>query len=479
MHGSASATLPTWNVSFDDHGTALIQCSAGGPAIRGFIRIERAQIERSFLCSMPDNVADLVDLALAVYTADRLVLRRTRGRRGRPQWTRHIRLRLPLRIPELWRDYRVTERLEQLLWFLTTDVWEFDFSRRTTPDRRTSSQQFLDLKFERPHVLLFSGGLDSLAGACHLSGETPNRDIFLVSCSTNNRTERIQRDLGSALRHRFLTAEGMKGRRIEFGPMPFHSLESNLTYDGQERSQRSRAFVYLTLGIAAAHMAGSDTLHVFENGIGAINLPISKAQLGAQSTRSVHPVTLDHTGELARAVLGMPFTFENPFLFSTKGQICTLLKEFGLGDSVRTTVSCDRFPQRIAGAPQCGHCTSCLLRRVGLLAAGLADFDDQSYRVDFERPEPRPKRYEAYPALATDSQVSQLRKLLDYEDPWRKLSEEYPELLEVAALASARDDYQLLTEGRLASLFRRYCDEWADYWDQTPGLYRLRQLQLR
>jgi 7-cyano-7-deazaguanine synthase in queuosine biosynthesis len=428
---------------------------------------------------MPDNVADLVDLALAVYTADRLVPRRAHGRHIGPQWPRHIRLSVPLRVPEFWRDDSLTRRLEELLWFLTTDVWEIDFARRIAPDARRATQQFLDLHFEQPNVLLFSGGLDSLAGACYLSHEKPARDIFLVSCSTNNRTKGIQRDLGIALKQRLQTAEEIQGRRIESGPMPFDALESSLSYDAQERTQRSRAFFSLALGAAAAHLVGSHILYVFENGVGAINLPITKAQLGAQSTRSVHPLTLHHMGALVSTVVGARFTIENPFLFSTKGQICTLLNESSLGGLVRDSVSCDRFPQRVAGFPQCGHCTSCLLRRVGLLAAGPADFDDQGYRIDPARPGPRPQRAELYPALAMARQVGRLHRLLSHQDPWQELCGEYPELLEVAALASARNGYRVLTEGALVSLFRRYCDEWADFWNRSAGLHGLRQLQAR
>jgi len=49
--------------------------------------------------------------------------------------------------------------------------------------------------------------------------------------------------------------------------------------------------------------------------------------------------------------------------FMTKAQMCTQLADIGFGPLAGKTISCDGFPQRVRGQPQCGLRGSCLLRR--------------------------------------------------------------------------------------------------------------------
>ena len=59
---------------------------------------------------------------------------------------------------------------------------------------------------------------------------------------------------------------------------------------GQEdKGQRTRALLFLALGIATVLQAEADTLWVFENGVGALNLPLNATQLGVDNYRGVHP----------------------------------------------------------------------------------------------------------------------------------------------------------------------------------------------
>src|SRR5207237_8561662 len=64
----------------------------------------------------------------------------------------------------------------------------------------------------------------------------------------------------------------------------------------------------------------------------------------------------------------------------TKVEICTELRDSGLGSLCATTVSCDSFPLRLAStSPEterhCGTCTSCLLRRQAIFASHLQKED--------------------------------------------------------------------------------------------------------
>lgn len=79
---------------------------------------------------------------------------------------------------------------------------------------------------------------------------------------------------------------------------------------------------------------------------------------------------------LAQLVLEKSLPVVNAFEFTTKAEMCHVLKKTGLDTLIRTTISCDSFPLRISGSPaQCGICTSCLLRRCSLHAAGLDSAD--------------------------------------------------------------------------------------------------------
>ena len=115
----------------------------------------------------------------------------------------------------------------------------------------------------------------------------------------------------------------------------------------EEKSQRTRALVYLTLGVATALQAGTDTLWVYENGVGALNLPLDATQLGVDNYRGVHPRSLMMVEDLFAMVLARPVQIKNPFLFHTKAEMCRALLSTTLVDSIRDTVSCDSFPLRI------------------------------------------------------------------------------------------------------------------------------------
>src|SRR5256885_13829390 len=86
----------------------------------------------------------------------------------------------------------------------------------------------------------------------------------------------------------------------------------------KNRSQRSRGFVFTMLGAVCARVQGESTLYVYENGIGAINLPFNRSTVARDHAVSVHPLSLQRLGNLLSMALGTRFTVVNPFLLSTK-----------------------------------------------------------------------------------------------------------------------------------------------------------------
>lgn len=331
-----------------------------------FYYVGDEKIMQMFGASLPSDLADFIDIVLAVYIADRLARRRQpRSDRYQLHWSRKIHICLPVRDPVHWQNDRLKSKLQQVLAFFTDDEWTFEFVDRRTDSHRSAVQARL---FRIPMRLpakaaLFSGGLDSFAGLCRDLNSDEDGSIVLVCAGTNSRTINTQQKLLAAVRSK---------AKHEVVPVivPFGLRGPDRRHDHEERSQRSRGFVYQALGAVVGTLAGVDSLAIYENGIGSINLPYTAAQLGTQSSRATHPVALLAMGDLVTLATGRPFTFRLPFLLATKAQLCATFYESRYSSLISETVSCDGFPVRVVGHPQCGLCTSCLLRRQALHAAG-------------------------------------------------------------------------------------------------------------
>ncbi|MBI3977413.1 MAG: 7-cyano-7-deazaguanine synthase [Chloroflexi bacterium] len=433
-----------------------------GPTLH--YHIDDFAIAQSFGVALPGEMADLVDVTGAVYVADRLSRRHPdHADRYHPHWTRHIAIRLPLRNPARWSQPSLAERLRKLLWFLTDDVWHFEFVPRSVRPRVSETVRFLFSPplLEPVTVALFSGGLDSLAGACRELLDHPAGSLVLVSGNTNPRIGALQERLTHGLKQKsqrhILPVEVQFGLRGRGGQ-----------YDKDEWTQRSRGFIFPVLGAVASLLAGTDHLAIYEPGIGAINLPYTEAQLGAQSTRATDPRTLAALSNLITLATGRQFEIRAPFLFATKAELCCSILELGLSDLATQTLSCDSVSLRVANHTHCGLCTSCLLRRQALDAVGLGDLDARC-NIYLRDVMSTGLRFEKLHNLrAMDYQAAQLDWALHQAQSWRELSRMYPQLIEIVASLAGRGHGSMLIETQLISLYRRYSDEWARFRSRLP-----------
>lgn len=321
-------------------------------------------LSRPFSEVLPAGAADLIDLALAIYAADRSSPRDfKRTNTGQ----RRICVKVGLRNPDHWSAASTAGPLQEFLYWLSGDEWSFHLVDREAARSPAECGPFLfKVPLESPvSVALFSGGLDSLAGLACRSMKDLSGSRVLVSGYTHNRLASQQRSQVQRVRAALDERSPGAGTRlwhvaVRFGmrrPKGFR----------EENGQRTRALVFLALGATAAAQAGTDTLWVYENGVGALNLPINETQLGVDNYRGVHPRSLRMFETLAEPVLGRHLSVRNPFLFHTKAEMCRSLLPSGFADAVGDTISCDSFPMRIPNqAPQCGYCTSCVLRRQAL-----------------------------------------------------------------------------------------------------------------
>ena len=430
----------------------------GGGASRRFW-MDEAPLSRTFSKAISTRAADLLDVAGAIYAADR---QSKRCFRGTATGQRRINVHMAVRDPGLWSSPKVECKLLKLLSWISGDVWTFEFDERNDVCDLDKSERFLFNLPLRPPVTvsLFSGGLDSLAGLAQHVQSSPGGSRILVSAHTHDRLAYQQstqvRRIRAACGRGFPMAEG----DIWHIAIPFGIDASG--QNQEEKGQRTRALVFLALGAVTTLQAQTDTLSIFENGIGALNLPLNATQLGTDNYRGVHPRTLSMAQGLFESVLGQLVQIKSPFLFTTKAEMCRSLLPAGLADVARETVSCDGYPQRARNQPQCGCCTSCILRRQALFCSGLADHDPSSaYRHNiFEHPSAL-SLDQIHGLAAMTDQVNRFASCLSSEQPWKQLTAVYPELARIEAenvadQGVASDE----TTSGFITLFRAYVEAW-------------------
>jgi hypothetical protein len=166
--------------------------------------------------------------------------------------------------------------------------------------------------------------------------------------------------------------------------------------------------------------------------------------------------------EFLNLILQQPLRIDNPFQFSTKAQMCQPLKRLSLDNLITRTVSCDSFPLRIRGVPQCGLCTSCLLRRLALHAADLEHVDlGEGYRYDVKSSLAGVDEKRMYPLWATLDHVDRLRDCLSSESAWETLTETFPELLEIQEeTVRHKDGNPQEIANAYVQMYRTYVTEW-------------------
>jgi 7-cyano-7-deazaguanine synthase in queuosine biosynthesis len=418
-------------------------------------------ISRAFGVGISPVLADWIDVAVAAYLADRLVRRRGWDNPyGDSRWERLLRLKVAVREPDLWRSVAVNQKLSRVMHGFTGDQWCFEFVGRPVDlyDVDVQPSLFPRSLHHPTEVALYSGGLDSFAGALQRADNLADRAFVLVSIVTNLRQFGAQQRQVQAIRR-------LAGRQVVHLPIRLGIDWRGQRNHHEENSQRARGFLYQTLGAATAILAESSELYIYENGVGGINLPYDGTQLGTRSSRGVNPVTLLWMSGLVRNLTGHSFQFITPFLYQTKSQMCRHPAVRRFGDIIGQTFSCDRPPRLLKGRTQCGCCTSCLLRRLSLYTARLSQFDaSDRYTVDLLSfdgiASPKHLRH----LRAMEWQFERLRRCLMARDTWSALVAEFPELQDVVSeLAWRRGGTDENLRGAIVELYREYVGEWSEF----------------
>lgn len=306
-----------------------------------------------------ETAIDVAILAATVTAADTMI---SRADDAQDSWTREIDLYVPVSAPGLWQAN--APLVERILRFLTGDMWRVMFRPRQKGLKVLIER---DEEFEEPAfdtVCLFSGGLDSFVGAIDLLAT--EHEPILVShyrdASTKNQPECAD-------------ALGMV-----YGDMSHRHLRANVSFNkndmpglSSETTTRGRSFIFFALAcLAADALPGETAIHVPENGLISLNIPLNPLRIGAWSTRTTHPFYMARWQELVDN-LGIEANFINPYRFMTKGEMLAACKNRNLlKKHIDTTVSCSSLTKgRWKKLPpgHCGYCTPCLIRRASIEAA--------------------------------------------------------------------------------------------------------------
>ena len=363
--------MPESRVALPDRGIRFNVRVNGGN--RNFL-LESDKIQRAALKPLDPLMADLLDIAATIFAADGQVTRGGPAGSGMGQdWCRRFQFTIPVRMIDIWIREDVTNALRGLVGFMSGDAPSFEFTPRPLD---APAEPFLDFEadgaaFQADEVILFSGGLDSFAGALEtLSTGTGN--VLLVSHRSAQKVLPRQDNLARSLMDRF------KGRCLHIG---VRGRLVGLTT--RETTQRSRTLLFAALAHAVASSFGSQRIRFFENGIVSHNLPISPQVIGTMATRTTHPLVLKKLNDLISLIAPDAPRITNGYQWLTKRDVIERIRRHEAEKWISTAVSCAIVREQTILEPHCGCCSQCLDRRFAILSAGLAAHDAlEGYKTD-------------------------------------------------------------------------------------------------
>lgn len=352
--------------------TVLLDWYGNGPTIQ-------ARHDLTTGLTPPPEAVDLLQFGGAVFCADKVA--------ARPDtWTRSLSLAFPVRDLDRWTA--IAETLGATLSFLSGDDWDIRPLANAEPDQA----------FERTTegvdaVCLFSGGLDSFAGAVDLLAT--GKRVCLVAHYEGGQAPKVQDHLARRLKAKYGN-DRVVLRRLFLRPAPSSGLQDRPLPETREASTRTRSMLFLSAGLVVAAGYGPDVpLHIPENGFIGINVPLTEARNGSLSTRTTHPHFMAAMKDCVSA-LGLGNEIINPFRVMTKGEmLAASADQETLFDLARETLSCahpeaPRYAKREQG--NCGYCFPCLIRRAALHHVALDDPGDYAFDALNEPDEMAAKR---------------------------------------------------------------------------------------
>jgi 7-cyano-7-deazaguanine synthase in queuosine biosynthesis len=333
-------------------------------------------LHKQFYKSSPPQFHDLLEIAAYIFCADQALKRGARDVQTMGEnWRRHLQFHIPVRNAALWDRADVKGVLVETLGFLSDDFYEFTFEKASGAPPLQDYFNFdtgAAPKQKPEQVMMFSGGLDSLAGAIE-EIVVQKRKVALVN---HLATPKFSRRYGELCQRLIEKSGEMKPVNVR--------VEINKSQDlNKEYTQRSRSFLYASLGATVAMMLGQRKLFFYENGVVSLNLPVCAQVVGGRATRSTHPRVLAGFQNLLSLLADEPFTVENPFLWKTKGDVVKIIVAAECAALISLSRSCAHTWESTNEHPHCGVCSQCIDRRFGIITGKAEAYDPViEYRLD-------------------------------------------------------------------------------------------------
>ena len=282
---------------------------------------------------LPDRVIDLLHIASYVFCADRSAYRGRRDSLSNSGWSRNWNFEIPILDYDFWSKPEVSIALSNALVFMTGDKsYNFRFRKATLEPLKTEEYQmnlFSSNGFNlqcgsKIDVMLFSGGLDSLAGAIERLNTFPDRQLCLINHMSNNRTIRTQRILTKELQ--------MKYPDRVF-PYTFECRFNKLK--SRDETQRTRMFLFSAIAFAICTYYSKDEFFVYENGITSLNLSKQADVINARSSRTTHPKVIGLLQNFYK-LFSDKFRIQTPYYYKTKEDIVKIFANYNELNLIQT-----------------------------------------------------------------------------------------------------------------------------------------------
>lgn len=232
-----------------------------------------------------------------------------------------------------------------------------------------------------------------------------------------------------------------------------------------EYTQRSRSFLYVSIGATIARMLNLKSVRFYENGVISLNLPVCAQVVGGRATRTTHPRVMKGFQDLLSLVAGEPFTVENPYIWKTKADVVKIITDAGCHDLIKHSMTCTHTWEMTNQHTHCGGCSQCIDRRFAILAAKADQHDPvEHYKVDVFT-QSRDKGEDKIMAAAYLERANQVKNLTDVT----QFVSSYPDVGRVLKYLNYSSAGQAAQ--RVFDLYKRHADEVTGALDELGRRY--------
>ncbi|KIM07165.1 MAG: hypothetical protein KU29_07360 [Sulfurovum sp. FS06-10] len=326
--------------------------------------------EEFILMPTPSSL-DILYFTSIIYAIDKLIPRKESD----DNWSRDIQVTIPVSNSVLWELAK--EDLQNGLNFLTSDNWNISFSQLSRKYFKRE-KDILAINSNIEHICLFSGGLDSLAGAIDL---IHNNDNILLVSHTDGHAANFQHQDGliNKIKDEYKSKNNIKHSYIK------------VEADTFEDSTRGRSILFHGLAIFHAINFGINKIIAPENGVISINIPLNPSRSCSNSTKTMHPYFIQKIQD-ALYKLNIFIEIKNPYLLKTKGEMLIQNENKNLiSQLANLTISCSHATLRMnwfrTDNNNCGYCIPCTIRRAAIHKLGSRLDDGLEYGYDIGKNE--------------------------------------------------------------------------------------------